>query len=103
MRFSTSLPEKKIMGFSIVNYSLQAVFGVFFISVINAGILVMLVTNVFHFSLASGLLTWSGLTVALFVIMMRYRDRCVRLEMDEGIHDPLHQPIRTVKGSGSKS
>lgn len=87
MGFSTRHPEKKILGFSIVNYTAGAIFNMFFLSALISGVLILTVAGSINF--LAGSLIWSVFTIALFVALMRYRDRCVRQEIDEGLHDPV--------------
>lgn len=89
MRFSTSLPERKILGFTVVNYTFRAVFNVFFMSLLMAGFGVMTAANFVDFPAAAGLMAWLALTLAAFMMTMKFRDRAVRREIEEGRHDPL--------------
>lgn len=71
MSFRTPLPAKKVLGFTIVNYTFRAVLNVFFMSLLLAGFGVLLT-----------------LALAVFALVMKVRDAAVRREIEEGRHDP---------------
>ncbi|ECW7639353.1 hypothetical protein F3477_23730 [Salmonella enterica] len=89
MGFKTERPSKSVMGFIIVNYSIQAVCNVFFLSGVLSAIPVLIISATVQFNLAVWVIIWILLTVALFYCAMVYRDRCVSMEIEEGIHDPV--------------
>lgn len=88
MSFRTLLPAKKVLGFTIVNYTFRAVLNVFFISLLLAGFGVMLTASLADFSAAAGLAAWLTLALAVFALVMKVRDVDVRREIEEGRHDP---------------
>lgn len=89
MSYGTSLPERKIMGFTIVNYTGKALFNVFFVSLLMAGFCVLMGANFFGFSVTTGLLMWLALTLGAYALIMKCRNRVVRREIEEGRHDPV--------------
>lgn len=89
MSYGTSLLKRKIMGFTVVNYTFRAVLNVFFISLLTAGVCVVIAANFTDFGAAAGLLLWLTLTLPVFAIIMTYRDRAVLREIEEGRHDPV--------------
>ncbi|WP_261643103.1 hypothetical protein [Erwinia mallotivora] len=92
MGFTTPLKEKKILGFTVVNYTAKAVFNVFFLMLQFAGFFVFIVSNLLNFSLPFELFLWAILTAGFFISAMRYRDILVRQEIEEGLHDPVWGP-----------
>ena len=66
---------------SIIRYSASAVLCLLF----NAALLAGVIT----FIAGSGVLLWSAITVCLFIFMMLLRDRYVRQEIADGLHDPV--------------
>lgn len=89
MSYGTSLSERKVLGFTVVNYTFRAVFNVFFMSLLMAGFGVVMAANFVDFPAAAGLTAWLALTLAVFAMTMKFRDRAVRREIEEGRHDPV--------------
>lgn len=89
MGFRTPLPERKVLGFTVVNYTFRAVSAVFFMSLLTAGFCVVTAANFADFPAAAGLVTWLALTLAVFALIMKVRDGAVRREIEEGRHDPV--------------
>lgn len=89
MGFRTLLPERKVLSFTIVNYTFRAVFAVFFVSLLTAGFCVVTAANVADFPVSAGVAAWLVLTVAAFALLMKVRNRAVRREIEEGRHDPV--------------
>lgn len=89
MGFGTSLPERKVAGFTIVNYSSGRVIRVFLVSLQLAGFCVVTAASFSGFGITAGLLMWLAFTLAVFMLIMKFRDRAVRREIEEGRHDPL--------------
>lgn len=67
--------------FMVVNYSATAVLYVLFNSAIVAGTI----------SLIAGLSTllWAVVTACIFIVMMNLRDRIIRQEIADGLHDSV--------------
>lgn len=89
MGFPTPLPERKVLGFTVVNYTFRAVSAVFFMSLLTAGFCVVTAANFADFPATSGLAAWLALTLAVFALIMKVRDGAVRREIEEGRHDPV--------------
>ncbi|ECP1498993.1 hypothetical protein FYR46_19520 [Salmonella enterica] len=87
--FESKLRSKKLLGFTIVNYTPKAVFNVLFVSVIYAGFFAILVEKFAAYNLYSGLIIWLIFSIVIFVITMLFRNKCVRREIKEGMHDPV--------------
>ena len=66
--------------FMIVNYSASAVLNVLFNSAIVAGLISLIA--------GSGALPWAAMTLCLFISMMMLRNRIVKREITDGLHDP---------------
>lgn len=89
MGFRTSLPEKKVLDFAIVNCTFRAIFAVFFMSLLTAGFCVAAAASLADFSAAAGAAAWLVLTTAAFALLMKVRDSAVRGEIENGRHDPV--------------
>lgn len=87
--FESKLRSKKLLGFTIVNYTLKAVINVLFVSVIYAGFFSILVQNLAENNLYAVLIIWLIFSIVIFAINMLLRNKCVRKEIEEGIHDPV--------------
>lgn len=87
--FRTPLPERTVLGFTVVNYSFRAVSAVFFMSLLLAGCCVVTAVGFADLHAGAGLITWLALTPAVFALMMKVRDGAVRREIEEGRHDPV--------------
>ena len=89
MSYGTSLPEKKILGIIVVNYTAKALLRLLFLSMLMAGVILLLAANLTDFGSVTGLVIWLALTPAVFVLMMMVRDKAVRWEIEQGRHYPV--------------
>lgn len=89
MSYGTSLPERKILGVTVVRYTFRAVLDVFYISLLTAGCCVAVAASLDDFSAAAGATVWLVLTLAVFALLMKVRDRVVRGEIEDSHHDPV--------------